>query len=82
MIMEHANRFEAVHIGHEDIDDHQVERRIVESDKTIGAAVCDRDLETIALQPRANGEADMRIVVDDQNASHVGFSRRINYASN
>jgi hypothetical protein len=45
------------------------------------AAIGDRDLEAIALEPRPSGEADLRIVIDNQNASHNGFSRR-DYAFN
>jgi hypothetical protein len=81
VIVKYPDRFEAAHIGHEDIDDHQIERRIVESDETVGAAIGDGDPKTIPLEPSANGEANMRIVVDNQNASHNGFSHRL-YAFN
>lgn len=40
--MEDPDRLEAAHVRHEDIDDHQIDARIVESDKTIGAATGDR----------------------------------------
>ena len=45
--------------------------------RAAGTAIGDRDLKAIALEPGANGEANMRIIVHNQNASHNGFSRRI-----
>jgi hypothetical protein len=63
--VKYPDRFETAHAGHEDIDDHQIERRIVESDEAGSAAIGDRDLETIALEPSPNGEADMRIIINN-----------------
>jgi len=74
VIVKYPDRFEATHIGHEDIDDHQVERRIVESEEAAGATIGDGHLETIALQPCANGETNMWVVIHYQNASHTGLS--------
>jgi len=64
-MVKYPDRFETTHAGHEDIDDHQIERRIVESDEAGGTAIGDRDPETIALEPSPNGEADMRIIIDN-----------------
>ena len=71
-----------MHIGHEDINDHQVERRIVESEETAGTTIGDRDLEAVALQPRPNGETDMWVVIHNKNASHAGPSLPPLYAFN
>jgi hypothetical protein len=38
---------------------------IVESDEASGTAIGDRDLETIALEPSPNSEADMRIIINN-----------------
>jgi hypothetical protein len=81
VIVKRADRLEAAHIRHEDIDDHLIEGRIVERREAGRASIGDLDLEAIALEPGPNGEADMRIVIDNQNASHNGFSRR-DYAFN
>ena len=65
MIVKYPDRFETAHAGHEGIDDQQIERRIVESDEASGTAIGDRDLETIALEPSPNSEADMRIIINN-----------------
>ena len=61
--MEYPDRLEAAHIGHEDIVDRQIEGRIVECDETTGATVDDRNFESMALEPGANDETDMCVVV-------------------
>jgi len=66
-LVEQSDRLEAAYIGHEHVDNHEVEGRIIESGKTVRAAVCDRDPEAVLRQPGTNGQADMRIVVDNQN---------------
>src|SRR3984893_16436525 len=38
--------------------------------ETLGSTIGDRDLKTIPLEPSANGQTDMRIVIDYQNAAH------------
>jgi hypothetical protein len=70
------DRLEAAHIGHEDIDDHQLERCVVEGGETVDAAIGDRNPKTVPLEPSPNGEADMRIVIDNLDAAHHGLLRR------
>jgi len=72
-IVKYPDRFETAHAGHEDIDDHQIERRTVESDEAGGAAIAMATFEAIVPEPRLNGEADMRIVIHNQNAAHYGL---------
>src|SRR3984893_3073205 len=38
--------------------------------ETLGSTIGDRDPKTIPLEPSANGQTDMRIVIDYQNAAH------------
>src|SRR5438445_4838967 len=69
--MKPSDLLEAAHIGHEDVDDdHQVEGRTVESGETAGAAIGDRDPQTTLPQPGSNGQADMRLVVDNHDTAH------------
>src|ERR1700730_15816616 len=70
VLVEHPDRFETAHIGHEDIDNHQIERYLLEGGETLGSTIGDRDPKTIPLEPSANGQTDMRIVIDYQNAAH------------
>jgi hypothetical protein len=61
-----SDRIETAHMGHEDVDDHQVEIRSVESGETVGAAVRDRNPEAVLHQPGANSQTDMQVVIDNQ----------------
>jgi hypothetical protein len=53
------------------IDDHQIERRVVEGGETVTAAIGDRDPKAVPLEPSAKREADMWIVIDNQKAVHT-----------
>jgi hypothetical protein len=77
MVVEYPDRLETAHPRHENVDDHQIERGIVERKQAAGAAIGDRNLKAVPLEPGPNGEANVRIIVDNQNASHDGFSRRV-----
>ena len=74
--MKYSDRLETTHVRHEDIDDHQVERCIVERREAIGTAIRDRDPETTPLQPGAYRKAGMKVFIDNQNATHDGLLRR------
>src|ERR1700730_12230117 len=41
--------------------------------ETLGSTIGDRDPKAIPLEPSANGQTDMRIVIDYQNAAHSNF---------
>src|SRR5580704_10748954 len=62
-----------MHVGHEDIDDHQVESGTIEGRDAVDAAVGDRNPETMLIEPGAHGLPDMRIIVHDQNSPHRGL---------
>jgi hypothetical protein len=64
-LVKQSDRIETAHMGHEDVDDHQVEIRSVESGETVGAAVCDRNPEAVLRPPGTNSRIDMLVVIDD-----------------
>src|SRR4051795_3281226 len=68
---------ETVHVRHEDVDDHQVERGNIERRKTIEAIAGDRNPEAAPLKPGADRKAGMQAVIDDQNRTHDGLPRRV-----
>jgi len=68
--MEQADRFKTVHVRHEDVDDHHVERGPFKRVEPAFCAVGDHDFKVRALEPGANCRADQWIVVDDENACH------------
>jgi hypothetical protein len=60
----------ALHVRHEDIGDHQIERAIAQRGKAALGAVRDRDPESALLEPYAHGKAGMQVVIDHQDAPH------------
>ena len=80
-LVKYPDRLETAHVRHEDIDDHQVERRVVERREAVGPAVRDRDPETAPLEPGAYRKAGMKVVIDNQNATHDGLLRRVKRAA-
>jgi hypothetical protein len=69
-------RLEATHTRHEDIGDHQIERRVVGGGEPGTTAIGDRDPKAAPLEPSAKREGDMRIVINNQKAAHTGSSCR------
>ena len=69
--MEDPDRLEAAHVRHENIDDHQIERRAFERPKPGLAAVGDGHRKVVALKIDLDGLADHRIVVNDENMRHA-----------
>jgi len=51
--MEYPDRLEPPHVRHKDIDDHQIERAVVQRGETALAAIRDRDPEPALLEPYA-----------------------------
>jgi hypothetical protein len=47
--------------------------RPVEHGEAVSTATCDLDRKATSLKPSANGQAEMRIVIDNQNAAHDGL---------
>jgi hypothetical protein len=70
-LVKYPDRFEAAHMRHEDVDDHQIEGRILKSDETGRAAVSDRDLEATSVEPRLYRKADVQVIVDNQSPTHM-----------
>src|SRR6266566_1437932 len=71
-VMKHPDRLEAPHVGHEDVDDHQIECGMLQSGKAADAAVGDGNPEAMLPEPNADGLADMWIVIDHENTAHGG----------
>jgi len=69
--VKYPDRLEATHLRHEYIDDHQIEGRVLESDETGRAAVGDRDFEAASVEPRLYRKANVRVIVDNQNPTHM-----------
>jgi hypothetical protein len=68
--VEYPDRLETPHVRHEDIDDHQIERAIVQRGETALTAIRDRDPEPALLEPYAYGKAGVPVVIDYQDATH------------
>jgi hypothetical protein len=76
--VEYPDRFEAAHVRHEDVDEHQVEGGIFQRTKPGFAAVSYRHLKAVTLEIDIDGRTDHGIVIDDENASHVSPRKQIN----
>jgi hypothetical protein len=61
------------HPGHENIDDHGIERISFDGFHSALAAFGDHDTMTLVLQDQTNGIADGDIIVDDKDMCHGGF---------
>jgi hypothetical protein len=66
----YPDRLEPTHVRHEDIDDHQIERTLVQRGEPALAAIRDRDPEPALLEPYAYGKAGVQVVIDHQDATH------------
>jgi hypothetical protein len=71
-LMEHPDRLKAVHMRHENIDNHLVERRAFQSVQTSFSTIGDDNRKSAFFKPCANCGANKRIVIDDENAFHSG----------
>src|SRR5689334_85659 len=69
--MEDPDRFEAAHVRHENIDDHEIERLAVERPQARLAAIGNRYLEIVPFEIDLDGHTDHRIIVHHENARHV-----------
>jgi hypothetical protein len=61
---------DAAHVRHENVDDHQIERRTIESFKSGFAAIGDRNFKAATFEPRPNRRANQRIIIDNEDAWH------------
>src|SRR6185369_1329242 len=68
--VEYPDRLETPHVRHEDIDDHQIERAVVQRGEAALTAVRDRDPEPALPEPYAYGKAGVPVVIDYQDATH------------
>jgi hypothetical protein len=57
------------------------EHCFVERREAIGSAVRDRDPETTLFEPGAYRKARMKVVIDNENATHDGLLRRVKRAA-
>jgi hypothetical protein len=69
----YPDRFEAAHIGHEDIDNQKIECRSLKQRKALRPTARRRNPVTVPLEPGMNGLSDQHIVVDYQDAAHSGL---------
>jgi hypothetical protein len=58
---------------HEGVDDYQVETGFIEGRETVGAAIGDRHPNAVLLPPGAKSQADLGVVVDNQDTAHNGL---------
>ena len=78
-LVEYPDRFEAAHVRHEDVDEHQVEAGIFQRTKPGFAAIGYRHVKAVTLKIDLDGRADQGIVIDDKNACHVSPRKQITY---
>ena len=69
VVMEYPDRCEAAHMRHEYINDHQVEGGHHSVRQAACPATRDRDPEAALLEPQANGNAVIRVVIDHQDSA-------------
>jgi hypothetical protein len=74
-----TDNFQPIHIGHEKIDDQQIELSDLKKLKTFSAILSENDLMTVALEHDVHGRPNRRIIVDNQNICHTapGSSAKI-----
>jgi len=73
---EGLDRLETVHVGHEDVDDGDVERVGLDRLRAVVAAFRQHDRVTLAFQDALHDESNHRVVIDDQNACHADLPSR------
>src|SRR6185436_19581102 len=78
-LVEYPDRFEAAHVRHEDVDQHEIEAGVFQRAKPGFAAIGYRHVEAVTLKIDLDGRADHWIVIDDKNASHVSPRKQITY---
>ena len=61
-------RVEPVHAGHLDIQEHEVRRLALGDGDAVGTARSLEHFESLVLQDHPHRAADLRLVIDDQNA--------------
>ena len=70
-LVEYPDRFEAPHVRHEDVNEHQVKAGVFQRTKPGFAAISYCHVETVPLKIELDGRADHGIVVDNENAGHL-----------
>src|SRR6185503_20716045 len=70
VLVKHPNRFEAAHMRHEYVDQHDVEIGGFECAHSRFTTVGNGDVETLAHQTNLDGNAYHRVVIDHENARH------------
>ena len=69
-LVKDPDRFEAAHMRHEHVDQHDVEIAGLECAHSRFTTVGNGDLETLARQTDLDGNAYRRVVIDHENARH------------
>src|SRR5258708_1398619 len=67
-LMEFGDRFDAVHSGHEDVADHDVEFLRLGGCDAGAATACDLDILSVTLEYDLDGRAHGGIVIDYENS--------------
>ena len=67
-LLDPAQDFEAVHVGHHDIQDHHVVRIFLDLAQRLAAVLHGLDLEFVAVENAHAASDDDFLVVDDQNS--------------
>lgn len=65
------DNFQPIHVGHEKIDDQQIELPGLKILKTFLAVLGENDLMAITLEHDVHGRPDRRIIIDNQNICHT-----------
>jgi hypothetical protein len=61
-------------VRHEDVDEHDVERRLLDRAHPCVGTVGDGDVETVTLKTDLNGPAYHWVVIDHENTRHDELS--------
>src|SRR6202035_4787659 len=69
--VEYPNGLETTHMRHENIDEHQVERRCFKRMNPRFTAVSDGDFEALAFKTELNSLANHWVVIDQENTRHA-----------
>jgi hypothetical protein len=70
-LAERLDRLEPIHVGHEDVDDGDVERVGLDRLGAVVAALGENDRMSLALEDALHHHANHGVVVDDENPRHA-----------
>jgi len=77
-LVEDPDRFEAAHVRHEDVDDHQIEMIVFEGAQFDLASFGNRHPKMVSLEIDLDGHAHHRVVADNENMAQI-FCPRLSF---